>query len=250
MDPQTLERAANALRRARSVLVVTGAGVSAESGIPTFRGAGGLWEGHRAEELATPAAFAADSHRVWRWYRWRRRICLSATPNPAHEVLARMDAAFEDFLLATQNVDGLHPRAGSRRLVELHGSIHRSRCTGCHRVDDLPKEVEADDAPDPVCGTCGKILRPHIVWFGEMYQPGVMETATAAAEGADVAIVAGTSAMVWPPIALALHAQSRGAFLIDVNPESTSVSVQADQHLAAPAGEALPALWEAVGAAG
>jgi len=240
------EAAVDALAGAERVLVVTGAGVSAESGIPTFRGAGGLWEGFRAEELATPEAFGADPHRVWRWYRWRRGICLEAPPNPAHDVIAAMDAAYPEFLLATQNVDGLHPRAGSRRLVELHGNIHRTRCTACEDVDDLPDDREPEDAPLPECANCGGLLRPHIVWFGESYEPGILETALAAAEHAQVAIVAGTSARVWPPIAVALHAKTRGAFLIDVNPDTTEVSVQSDAHLAGPAGEMLPRLWEEV----
>jgi NAD-dependent deacetylase len=157
-----------------------------------------------------------------------------------------MDAEYPEFLLATQNVDGLHPRAGSRRLVELHGNIHRSRCTSCHEVADLPDDPGPEDAPLPRCSGCGGMLRPHVVWFGETYEPGVLENALAAAEHAEVAIVAGTSARVWPPIAIALHAKSRGAFLIDVNPERTEVSVQADAHLAGPAGERLPPLWEAV----
>ncbi|MEN8151010.1 MAG: NAD-dependent protein deacylase [Planctomycetota bacterium] len=240
------EAAVDALAAAERVLVVTGAGVSAESGIPTFRGAGGLWEGFRAEELATPGAFAADPNRVWRWYRWRRGVCLDAEPNPAHVAIAAMDAAYPEFLLATQNVDGLHPRAGSRRTVELHGNIHRSRCTECEVVSDLPDDPGEPDDPLPECGECGGLLRPHIVWFGESYQPGILETALATAEHAEVVIVAGTSARVWPPIAIALHAKSRGATMIDVNPDVTEVSAQADAHLAGPAGEMLPALWAEV----
>ena len=245
MDPDMLQRAAAALARAKSVLVVTGAGVSAESGIPTFRGAGGLWEGFRPEELATPGAFAEDPARVWRWYRWRRRICLGAAPNPGHHAIAEMESSFDEFLIATQNVDGLHRRAGSRNIVELHGCIHRRRCTGCEEVCDLSDELEPDDAPLPQCASCGKLLRPHIVWFGETYQPGILEAATAAAEAADFVLVAGTSANVWPPIAIALHAQRTGAFLVDVNPETTAVSVQADAHLGGPAGTVLPTLWAA-----
>jgi NAD-dependent deacetylase len=235
----------DALSTAERVLVVTGAGVSAESGIPTFRGAGGLWEGHRAEELATPQAFARDPVLVWRWYRWRRGICMDAAPNPAHEVIAAMDAEYPEFLLATQNVDGLHPRAGSRRLVELHGSIHHSRCTECSDIARLPDEVEPEDAPLPRC-ECGGLLRPHIVWFGESYWPGVLEKGLTAAETAQAALVIGTSAQIWPPIAIALHAKSRGAFLVDVNPAHTQVSAEADAWIEGPAGEVLPPLWEKV----
>lgn len=246
MDAQVLETAAAALAKARSVLVVTGAGISAESGIPTFRGAGGLWEGFRAEELATPEAFAENPERVWRWYRWRRRTCLKSGPNPGHLVIAEMEPTFDAFQVATQNVDGLHRQAGSSNILELHGCIHRSRCTGCGEVLDLPGDVEPDDAPPPSCSACGKILRPHIVWFGETYQPGILEAATAAAEAADFVLVAGTAAQVWPPIAIALHAQQTGAFMVDVNPDTTALSVQADAHLVGPAGAVLPALWERV----
>jgi NAD-dependent deacetylase len=157
-----------------------------------------------------------------------------------------MDAAYPEFLLATQNVDGLHPRAGSRRLVELHGNIHRARCTRCERVCDLPDAPGEEDDPLPECEECGGLLRPHIVWFGESYRPGILEEALSFAEHADVVIVAGTSARVWPPIAIALHAKSRGAVMIDVNPEVTEVSAQADAHLKGPAGEMLPALWAEV----
>lgn len=245
MQTPALEEPARRLAAADRVLVLTGAGVSAESGIPTFRGAGGLWEGFRAEELATPEAFAADPHRVWRWYRWRRGICLQAAPNPAHRVMAEMDRFYEEFLLATQNVDGLHRRAGSRRLLELHGNIHQGRCTDCTRVHDLPGEPEPEDAPLPECADCGGLVRPHILWFGESYWPGVLERAMAAACAAEVVLVAGTSAMVWPPVAAALQAKESGAYLIDVNPAATELGVRADAHLAGPAGEVLPALWRA-----
>ncbi len=241
-----LDKATEALARATSLLVVTGAGVSAESGIPTFRGDGGLWEGYRAEELATPQAFAADPHRVWRWYRMRREVCLRAAPNPAHDTIAAMEEAYEDYLLATQNVDGLHPRAGSHRLVEMHGSIHHGRCTGCEVVERLPDPPEPQDAPVPRCDDCGEAIRPHIVWFGESYQPGVLEESFAAAGAAEVAILAGTSAQVWPPIAVALHARKTGAFLIEVNPEETSVSAETDASLRGPAGEVLPSLFSRV----
>ncbi|MHC4471318.1 MAG: NAD-dependent protein deacylase [Planctomycetota bacterium] len=241
-DP--IEIAAARLNAAKRVLVVTGAGVSAESGIPTFRGSGGLWEGFRAEELATPEAFARDPERVWRWYRWRRGVCLDAEPNPAHAVIAAMDEAFPEFLLATQNVDGLHPRAGSRRIVELHGSIHTGRCTSCDRIEPLPDDPGPEDAPLPTCEGCGELVRPHVVWFGESYWPGVLETAFAAAAQAEVMLVAGTSARVWPPVAVALHGKKAGGFLIDVNPDATQLSVEADVHLAGPAGEILPAIWK------
>lgn len=243
MNIGQIDASATVLAAATRVLAVTGAGVSAESGIPTFRGAGGLWEGHRATELATPGAFARDPATVWRWYQWRRGVCLEAVPNPAHRVLAEMDDVFPEFLLATQNVDGLHPQAGSSRLVELHGNIHQGRCTECEQVVPLPDQDVIDALP--TCASCSALLRPHIVWFGESYRPGVLESALAFSQRAEVVIVAGTSAQVWPPIAVALRGQEAGAVLIDINPESTDLSVRADHYLAGPAGEVLPHLWDA-----
>ena len=243
-----LEHAAEALRDAARVLVITGAGTSAESGIPTFRGAGGLWEGFRFEDLATPAAFARDPERVWRWYRWRKERYGACSPNPGHAVIAAMEDAYDDFLLLTQNVDGLHRRAGSTRLVELHGTIERMRCTRCAELAPFP----VDPVPDgvtavPICEPCGARMRPHILWFGETYWPGVLEAATAMAARAEVTLVVGTSAQVWPPAAVALGAKQSGSFLIDINPDTTQVSLAADVHLQGPSGELLPALWERTG---
>ena len=241
-----LERAAGALRTARRVLVITGAGTSAESGIPTFRGAGGLWEGHRAEELATPQAFARDPEKVWRWYRWRRERYGACEPNPGHRIIAALEARWGDrFLLVTQNVDGLHRRAGSTRLVELHGTIARQRCTACSALSPFPEGPVAEGASAvPACDSCGASTRPHILWFGETYWPGVLERAHEMGQQADVCLVVGTSAQVWPPTALALASKQAGAFLIDVNPDVTMLSREADVHLAGPSGELLPALWE------
>lgn len=245
MAAGALPRAAQALREARSVLVLTGAGISVESGIPTFRGPGGLWEGFRSEDLATPEAFDRDPEKIWRWYRWRYGIYKTCAPNPGHEAIAAMEDRYGSFLLATQNVDGLHRRAGSTRLVELHGTIDRMRCTRCHRVVSSLKALDDQDGPMPTCEDCQALMRPHILWFGESYWPGVLENALVAAEEADVALVAGTSAQVWPPAMLALQAQGWGAFLIDVNPERTPISEEADVHLDGAAGEVLPALMEA-----
>ena len=153
MNPDRLKAAAAAIASAGSLLVLTGAGVSAESGVPTFRGAGGLWEGSRPEDLATPDAFRRDPARVWRWYRWRRGLCLAARPNPGHEAVAALERVVPDFLLATQNVDGLHLRAGSRKVIALHGDIHRARCVGCGRKSDLPPAAEPQDAPLPDCAS-------------------------------------------------------------------------------------------------
>jgi NAD-dependent deacetylase len=227
-------------------LVLTGAGVSAESGIPTFRGPGGLWEGFRAEDLATPEAFARDPARVWRWYRHRRAAYAGCQPNPGHAVIAQMEDRYDDFLLATQNVDGLHRRAGSRRLVEIHGTIDVMRCTRCEAREPWPPAIDEAADPVPQCTECGAAMRPHILWFGETYWPGLLELCHEAAQAADLVLVCGTSATVWPPAALALHAQRAGATLIDINPERTPLSHAADLYLPGTAGSLLPRLWQRV----
>ncbi len=191
-----LTQAAEALAQAQSCLVLTGAGISLESGIPTFRGPGGLWEGFRAEELATPQAFAANPARVWRWYRWRAAQYGDCLPNPGHAVIAKLEERFSEYLLATQNVDGLHPRAGSERLVELHGTITKMRCEICGQLEPFPDPVNPQEDPIPVCSGCHGRMRPHILWFGEQYWPGVLERAMAAARGAQVVLVVGTSGQV------------------------------------------------------
>ena len=158
------------LRGARRVCVFAGAGVSAESGVPTFRGAGGLWEQHRPEELATPAAFARDPHLVWRWYAWRQRLVAAAAPNAAHHTLARMERFYPSFLLVTQNVDDLHERAGSTRMVKPHGSLMQTRCPRCGIVAALARpigEAEAEAGVFPTCVSCQVLRHPNVVWFGE-----------------------------------------------------------------------------------
>lgn len=236
-----LDTVASWLREAKSVLVLTGAGVSAESGIPTFRGDGGLWEGFRAEELGTPQGFAADPERVWRWYRMRRRTCLGAEPNPGHFAIAKLQRHRPASKLLTQNIDGLHARAGSTDILELHGNIHSDWCPSCERVRALPPPGE-EPQPMPRCERCGAPTRPRVLWFGESYWPGVIDAALQAAQTADVALVVGTSGMVTVPVAIAEHAQQAGARLIDVNPAASSLSELADAWLAEPAGRVLPEL--------
>ncbi len=238
-EPYSLTRIVQAQR----LLVLTGAGVSAESGIPTFRGSGGLWREHRAEELATPEAFARDPALVGEWYQWRRSICNEAQPNPAHRVIAALEERVPTFLLATQNVDGLHQRAGSEQLIALHGNIDDARCTHCSNIFDLGTDPPAM----PPCPACGALSRPHILWFGEQYWPGTLETAWAYAARADAVLVVGTSGAVGPPAYLALEAIQRGAFSLEVNPQPSSLSDAVDLHLQTGAVEALGWIAEAFG---
>lgn len=232
---QRWQEVRNALLRARRVAVLTGAGVSAESGIPTFRGPGGLWEGFRPEELATPEAYAQDPGRVWAWYAWRYRVAWQARPNRAHELLVELERAKGDgFLLVTQNVDGLHARAGSRRLVELHGSLLRARCEACgHRFPLPPPEAFV---PPPACPRCGSRARPDVVWFGELVPSGAYGRAEQAFRTAEVALVVGTSGVVEPAASLGRLARLCGAYLVEVNPEPTPLSPLA--HLALRCGAA------------
>ncbi len=227
------------LADARSVVVLTGAGVSAESGVPTFRGADGLWRQYRAEDLATPEAFERDPKLVWEWYDWRRQLLARCEPNPAHHAIAHLETCCRDFLLITQNVDGLHRRAGSRRLVELHGNLWRVRCPGCETTTEN-REVPLRILP-PRCG-CGRLLRPDVVWFGEPLPPDAMRRAFDAAETCEVMLVVGTSAVVQPAASLPTIAREHEAYVVEVNPDPTPLSAIAHEVHRGLAGEILPAL--------
>ncbi len=237
-----MEEAAARVRRARAIAVLTGAGVSAESGVPTFRGDGGLWRQFRAEDLATPQAFARDPRLVWEWYDWRRQKIAGCRPNPAHEALAKLEARCTEFLLITQNIDDLHRRAGSRRLVELHGNLWRARCAREGTVSALP-DVPLRETP-PRC-SCGALLRPDVVWFGETLPVEALEQAVKAAETCNLFLVVGTSALVQPAASLPLTAVRHGACVIEVNPDPTPISHLVDLSLQGKAGEILPALLAA-----
>ena len=234
-----LAEARRRLAEAQSVAVLTGAGISAESGIPTFRGAGGLWNHYRAEDLATPEAFARDPRLVWEWYNWRRETIAKAAPNPAHLALVKLERAKPSFTLITQNVDGLHTLAGSGRVLKLHGDIWRMRCTDCG--SNWPdRRVPLPKLP-PHCA-CGGLARPGVVWFGEPLPPGMMNEAEHAVASSEVFLVIGTSATVYPAAGLVPFANQNGAVVIEINLEPTPFSESVDFALEGPAGELLPQL--------
>lgn len=235
------------IRRASHCVVLTGAGVSAESGIPTFRGTAGLWRSFRPEALATPEAFARDPVTVWAWYRWRQALIARVEPNAGHRAIAAAEARRAGWQVLTQNVDGLHARAGTRSTLELHGSIWRLTCSrGCgHEQQQGLGSIPREDAPLPHC-TCGALLRPGVVWFGEPLDTTVVSAAWHAVERCDVLLVVGTSALVYPVAALPGLAARHGATVIEINPEPTVLSRQVDHSIRASAAAAVPALLDRV----
>jgi NAD-dependent deacetylase len=241
MDGERVEQAAELLRQAQHVCALTGAGISAESGVPTFRGPGGSWQGSRVEDVATPSAFRANPRLVWQFYNWRRQLLRTVQPNPGHLALARLETVVPQFALITQNVDGLHQAAGSRRVMELHGNLWHVRCVGC----DYGRGAEGESLPEePRCPQCGDWLRPGVVWFGEVLPEGVFEAARQAACCCRVMLVIGTSGVVQPAASLAECAWRHGAAVIEINPERTPISALAAVRLAGAGGRILPLLVE------
>ena len=235
-----------AIEAANHVVALTGAGISAESGIPTFRGPGGLWRNFSPEQLATPSAFARDPRLVWEWYDWRRSLIRAAQPNPAHLALVELERrSGEDaggqrtFTVVTQNVDGLHERAGSRNVVKLHGDIWLLRCTGCG-AESHNEQVPLPDLP-PHC-SCGALLRPGVVWFGESLPMAEWARAVDACTRAQIVLIVGTSATVYPAAGLAGEARRAGARIAVVNPQASELDSAATWVLSGPAGEILPRL--------
>jgi NAD-dependent deacetylase len=255
-----------ALRRARRIVVFTGAGVSAESGIPTFRDAlTGLWQHRDPMALATPEGFLADPPLVWGWYEWRRLKVRQALPNPGHRAIAELAALRPQLTLITQNVDDLHERAGSPRVLHLHGSLHAPRCFDCGSPFEPPTDAAAtaDPAapngwravalehdgqrlPPPPCPACGGAVRPGVVWFGEALPADALEAAFAAAEQADLLISVGTSGVVEPAAAIPRVAQQAGAWVLHVNPEPMAPAGVRVRHLRGAAGQVLPQLMDAL----
>ncbi|MHC4089352.1 MAG: SIR2 family NAD-dependent protein deacylase [Planctomycetota bacterium] len=229
-----IRQVARLLIDARRVCCMTGAGVSAESGVPTFRGHDGLWEGRRPEEVATPEAFEADPHDVWRFYLWRRKALSQCRPNPGHVALARLEEMVENFTLITQNVDGLHRQAGSQHVLELHGNVWINRCTGRGAPGGQSSCPERRGSPDdgfeeiPHCPHCGSMIRPGVVWYGEMLPVGAFGEAQ--------------KAVGEPAASLASWAAASGATVVEVNPEHTPLSGSAAICLNGPSGRVLPAV--------
>jgi NAD-dependent deacetylase len=237
-----LERVAQHVRTAERITVITGAGVSAASGVPTFRGPGGLWRSFRPEDLATPHAFRRNPKLVWEWYAWRRGLIAACRPNAAHDVLARWSLR-GGFRLITQNVDGLHERAGSRDVIRFHGSLWHLECAdrcGQGRWED--RSVPLDPLP-PRCPACRSLARPAVVWFGESIDAEVLARCEEAL-ACDLFLSVGTSSLVYPAAGLLSTARSRGAFTVEINPEATPAAV--DLAIAAPAETALAQIDETI----
>jgi NAD-dependent deacetylase len=231
------------VNRESGIMVLTGAGVSAESGVPTFRGKDGLWKTYRAEELATPGAFGEDPRTVWEWYDYRRQIVASKDPNPAHRAISRLDETFPNFLLVTQNVDGLHSRAGTRRMVELHGNLFRVRCTrDGETFENL--DVPLHEIP-PRC-KCGALLRPDVVWFGEAIPEVALTESIEASRACSLMLVIGTSAVVQPAASMPLLAKQAGASVVEINPDPTPITPFVDLSLHGKAGEIVPKAVDAL----
>ncbi|MCW7508006.1 NAD-dependent deacylase [Leptospira levettii] len=233
------------IRRAKSIIFLTGAGISNESGIPTFRGEGGLWKNFRAEDLATLEAFQKNPELVWEWYDWRRNICKNAKPNSGHITITKWQKKSSSVSLITQNVDGLHPRAGSESIIELHGNIFRARCTNCSAKFHL--EQDGLDHPGlKFCKHCESLLRPDIVWFGEEYDQTLLTKSWELCKQSQIVFVIGTSANVSVPAQLALTAIRNGAIGIEINPAETNLTPSMKHHFGGKSGEVLPKIWNEV----
>lgn len=255
IDAAALADARERLRGADRAVALTGAGVSAASGVPTFRGEEGLWRDYRPEELATPDAFSDDPVTVWQWYAWRRRTVTEREPNAGHRALARWSLRRPGARVVTQNVDDLHRRAlrsesggpppDHARTVELHGSLFRTLCTGCGRRRESRERLDVSGSGDlPRCGECGALLRPDVVWFGESLPRDALDAAMGAARSAAACLVAGTSAAVQPAASVASVAADAGAYLVEVNPDPTPLTGRADRAFRAGAETVLPRLLD------
>ncbi|MFC1502158.1 NAD-dependent deacetylase [bacterium] len=233
----------NRISEAKCAGVLTGAGISAESGVPTFRGENGLWKKYRPEDLANFQAFINNPQLVWEWYSFRRKLISEVKPNPGHYALVKMEQLFPEFTLITQNVDDLHKKAGNLNIIELHGNIMRSKCVQCNRQDET---FQIKNPGDSMHCSCGGLMRPDVVWYGEMLPEGAIHSAFRVAETCDVFFSIGTSALVQPAASLPVVAKRAGAYVIEINTEPTVVSQHLDESLIGPSGELLPKLLDVV----
>ena len=242
-----LKKLAGSISRSQRVVVLTGAGISAESGVPTFRGKEGLWGKFKPEELATMEAFMANPKIVWEWYNWRRELLSEVKPNAGHLALRQLEKYLDSLVIVTQNVDGLHSQAGSTNVLELHGNIRRNKCADCNRQMEFQGEINPDSIDS--CPECGGKIRPDVVWFGEMLPEDVINEAFLQTERADLFFSIGTSALVHPAASLPVLAQRHGATLVEINPEETPLTGLADIVLREKSGDVLPHLVDYLKAA-
>lgn len=241
MTDTALQLLKTRIHQGGNLVVLTGAGISAESGVPTFRGQDGLWREYRAVDLATPRAFQRNPQLVWEFYQWRRQLLHPLRPNPAHATLAALERRQPGFTIITQNIDGLHALAGSRHILELHGNIWQVRCTGCGQIEE---NRQLDLPPLPLCRHCGSLLRPHVVWFGERLDPEVLARAYEVLQSCRVLLVIGTSGLVQPAASMGAWAKQHGAFVAELNLEATPQSGVYDLSVQGKAGELLPQLLQ------
>jgi len=230
------------LKTANSIMFFTGAGISAESGIETFRGKGGLWNKMSAQELASFDGFMKNPNLVWEWYQYRRNIVRETDPNAGHKTIADFEKHFEDVTVVTQNVDNLHKRAGSNNILELHGNIERNFCMDCKTFYGVEKFLETEEVPK--CEECGGMIRPDVVWFGEMLPQGIFAEAEKKAADSDICFIVGTSAVVYPAAYIPISAKEAGATLVEINIEPTNISDQVEYSIMGKAGEVLPKILE------
>ncbi len=233
-----IQAAAEIIKESKYLIALTGAGISKESNVPTFRGENGLWRNYNAMELATPTAFANNPSLVWEWYSWRQGLIAECEPNPAHNVLVKWEGKGLLKALITQNVDGLHRRAGSQNVLEVHGDLWALKCASCNCVGRL----NAPASGIPPCPQCESHLRPDVVWFGESLDAGIIDQVYVELNKADACLVVGTSALVQPSASFPLIVKKRGGQLIEINVEETSLTGVVDVHLSGMAGKVLPPL--------
>ncbi len=244
MDERKIKQVADILSRSARAIAFTGAGISAESGVPTFRDNNGLWEGYDPMKVASPSGFEKDPKLVWRFYNERREQVKQVNPNPAHLALAELEKIHNNFLVITQNIDGLHQRAGSINVIELHGSLFKVKCTSCTYRITIDKSKENISLENPVCPKCNSLLRPAVVWFYESLPEDEFSSAVEAADYCDLMFSIGTSAEVHPAASLIWQAKANGAIIVEINPKPTAASGIADICFREAAGKILPEIIE------